>query len=87
MYLPTVISSFHPTKQVQNAEILIYNGQIDEGLPLALRAAETSQRQGHRRRLERIYNMRRFLSRTAIEYAKAEEELGDVLDGPVAQWD
>jgi hypothetical protein len=31
--------------------------------------------------------MRRFLGRKAIEYAKAEEELGGVLDGPVAQWD
>ena len=72
---------------IARAEILIYNGQVDEGLPLALRAAETSQRQGHRRRLERIYGMRRFLSRKAIRYAKAEEELGDVLDGPVAQWD
>lgn len=67
--------------------ILIYNEQVDQGLPLALRAAEISQRQGHRRRLERIYSMRRFLSRRAIEYAKAEEELSDVLDGPVAQWD
>ena len=72
---------------IARAEVLVYNGQVDEGLPLALRAAELSQQQGHRRRLERIYGMRRFLNRKAIEYAKAEEELGDILDGPVARWD
>lgn len=72
---------------ISKAEVLIYNGQVDEGLPLALRAAEVSQQQGHRRRLERIYGMRRFLSRRAIEYAKAEEALGDRLDGPIGRWD
>ena len=72
---------------IARAEVLVYNGQVDAGLPLALRAAEISQQQGHRRRLERIYGMRRFLSRKAIEYAKAEEELGDRLDGPVGRWD
>ena len=80
------VSTYSYTFFIARAEILIYNGQVDEGLPLALRAADISQRQGHRR-LERIYSMRRFLSRKAIEYAKAEEELGDVLDGPVVQWD
>lgn len=72
---------------IARAEVLIYNGQVDEGLPLALRAAEISQLQGHRRRLERIYSMRRYLNRRAIDYAKAEEELGEILDGPVSQWD
>jgi len=72
---------------IARAEVLVYNGQVDEGLPLAVRAAEISQKQGHRRRLERIYGMRRFLNRKAIEFAKAEEELGDILDGPVARWD
>jgi len=72
---------------IARAEVFVYNGQVDEGLPLALRAAELSQQQGHRRRLERIYGMRRFLNRKAIEFAKAEEELGDILDGPVARWD
>jgi transcriptional regulator with XRE-family HTH domain len=72
---------------ISRAEVFVYNGQVDEGLPLAVRAAEISQKQGHRRRLERIYGMRRFLSRKAIEYARAEEELGDILDGPVARWD
>lgn len=72
---------------IARAEVLIYNGQVDEGLPLAVRAAEISQQQGHRRRLERIFGMRRFLSRRAIEYAKAEEDLGDILDGPIGRWD
>jgi len=72
---------------IARAEVLVYNGQVDEGLPLALRAAEISQLQGHRRRLERIYGMRRFLNRKAIEYAKAEENLGDILDGPIGRWD
>ncbi len=72
---------------IARAEILIYNGHVDEGLPLALRTAEISQQQGHRRRMERIYGMRRYLSRKAVEYAKADEELSDILDGPIGRWD
>ncbi|HVB24750.1 MAG TPA: helix-turn-helix transcriptional regulator [Ktedonobacteraceae bacterium] len=76
-----------PLLDIAKAEVLIYNGQVDEGLPLAVRAAEVCQQQGHLRRLERIYCMRRFLSRKAIEYAKAEAELGDRLDGLIEGWD
>ncbi len=72
---------------IARAEVLVYNGQVDDGLPLALEAAEISQQQGHRRRLERIYGMRRYLSKKAIEYAKADEELSDILDGPIGRWD
>jgi len=43
--------------------------------------------QGHRRRLERIYGMKRYLSRKILEYGKAEMELSEILDGPVDHWD
>jgi len=72
---------------IARAEVLVYNGEVDTGLPLALEAAEISQQQGHRRRLERIYGMKRYLSRKALDYAKAEEELSDILDGPIGRWD
>jgi len=72
---------------IARAEVLVYNGEVDTGLPLALEAAEISQQQGHHRRLERIYGMKRYLSRKALEYAKAEEELSDRLDGPIGRWD
>jgi len=57
------------------------------GKLLAFETAEISQQQGHHRRLERIYGMKRYLSRKALEYAKAEEELSDRLDGPIGRWD
>ena len=60
---------------IARAEVLIYNDEISSGLPLALEAAEHSQKQGHRRRLERIYGMKRYLSRKALTYGKAEAEL------------
>ncbi|MDQ6661514.1 MAG: hypothetical protein M3Z24_11165, partial [Chloroflexota bacterium] len=68
-------------------EVLIYNGDVAIGKPLALEAAKLSQLQGHRRRLERIYGMRRYLSRKVLEYGKAEMELGEILDGSTGQRD
>lgn len=72
---------------IARAEVFIYNGDVAIGKPLALEAAKLSQLQGHRRRLERIYGMRRYLSRKVLEYGKAEVELGDILDGPIGQRD
>jgi tetratricopeptide (TPR) repeat protein len=72
---------------IARAEVFIYNGDVVIGKPLALEAAKLSQLQGHRRRLERIYGMRRYLSRKVLEYGKAEMELGEILDGPIAQRD
>ena len=72
---------------ITRAEVLIYNGDVASGKPLAIEAARISKAQGHRRRLERIYAMKRYLSRKIIEYGKAESELSEILDGPVEQWD
>ena len=70
---------------IARAEVLIYNGDVANGKPLAIEAAKISKAQGHRRRLERIYSMKRYLSRKILEYGKAEMELSEILDGPVDQ--
>jgi transcriptional regulator with XRE-family HTH domain len=72
---------------IARAEIFIFNGDVASGKPLALEAARLSQLQGHQRRLERIYNMRRYLSRKVLEYGKAEIELGEILDGSLGRRD
>jgi hypothetical protein len=68
---------------IARAEVFMYNGDVATGKPLAIEAAKISQMQGHRRRLERIYAMKRFLGRKTLEYGKAEMELSDILDGPL----
>lgn len=72
---------------IARAEVLIYNDEISSGLPIVLKAAQYSQKQGHRRRLERIYGMKRYLSKKALTYGKAEAQLSECLDGPVVQWE
>jgi len=69
--------------KIARAELFIYSGDVTNGLPLASEAAIISQQQGHRRRLERIYGMKRHLSRKALEYGRAEIELSEILDGPL----
>ena len=68
---------------IARAELFIYSGDVTTGLPLASEAATISHRQGHHRRLERIYGMKRHLSRKALEYGRAEMELSEILDGPL----
>ena len=69
--------------KIARAELFIYSGDVTNGLPLASEAATISQQQGHRRRLERIYAMKRHLSRKALEYGRAEMALSDILEGPL----
>jgi transcriptional regulator with XRE-family HTH domain len=69
--------------KIARAELFIYSGDVTNGLPLASEAAAISQQQGHRRRLERIYGMKRHLSRKALEYGRAEMELSEILEGPL----
>ena len=69
--------------KVTRAEILIYDGDIQSALPLAMEAAEYSRAHGHYRRLERIYGIKHFLNQQALKYNKAVGELSNVLDGPI----
>lgn len=71
--------------KIARAELFIYSGDVPNGLPLASEAAIISQQQGHRRRLERIYAMKRHLSRKALEYGRAEMELSEILEGPLGR--
>ncbi len=68
--------------KVARAEILIRSGDIREGQPLAVEAANYSRAHGHYRRLERIYSLKRYLSQQAMKYSKAEMAISEALEGP-----
>jgi lipopolysaccharide biosynthesis regulator YciM len=67
--------------KVARAEVLIHNGDISAGEPLAVEAAIYTKEHGHRRRLERIYALKRFLNRQAFKYGKAKASLSEALEG------
>jgi transcriptional regulator with XRE-family HTH domain len=67
--------------KVVRAEILIHSGDISAGEPLAVEAAIYTRDHGHRRRLERIYALKRYLNRQAFKYGKAEASLSEALEG------
>ncbi len=71
--------------KVARAEALIYSGDIRSGESLAVEAAIYTRAHGHYRRLERIYNLKRHISRTITQLGKAEQALSEVLDGPLEQ--
>ncbi len=72
---------------IGRAEAFMYGGEIDAGQPLAIEAATISRMQGHHRRLERIYGMKRYLHQQSLKFSKAEMELSDALEGPTERWD
>ena len=67
--------------KVARAEVLIHSGDISAGEPLAVEAAIYTKEHGHRRRLERIYALKRYLNRQAFKYGKAEASLSEALEG------
>jgi transcriptional regulator with XRE-family HTH domain len=68
---------------VARAEILIYAGDISTGEALAIQAARACKESGHQRQLERLYALKRFMSRQILSYGKAERALSEALDGPL----
>lgn len=71
--------------KVARAEALIYSGDIRNGEPLAVEAAIYTRAHGHYRRLERIYALKRYISRTITQLGKAEQALSEVLEGFLEQ--
>jgi hypothetical protein len=69
--------------KVARAEALIYSGDIRNGEPLAIEAALYTREHGHYRRLERIYALKRHISRKIMQLGKAEQALSEVLEGPL----
>lgn len=67
--------------KVVRAEILIHHGDVSTGEPLAIEAAVYTKEHGHLRRLERIYNLKRFLHNQAQQYTKVENSLSEALEG------
>jgi transcriptional regulator with XRE-family HTH domain len=77
----TLTKSVTVLLKVARAEVLIHSGDISAGEPLAVEAAIYTKEHGHRRRLERIYALKRYLNRQAFKYGKAEASLSEALEG------
>lgn len=71
--------------KVARAEVLIHDGDIQAGQPLAIEAAQYSREHGHYRRLERIYALKRFLNQQMFKISRAELALNEALEGPLEQ--
>lgn len=65
------------------AIIHIHSGNITEGLPLAMEAADLCHKQGDCRILERVYSLQSYLNHMTRDMGKASAILRDMLDGPV----
>lgn len=70
---------------VVRAEALIHGGELDLGKPLAIEAARMSRMQGHQRRLERLYKLRKYMHEQSLQLAKTEMELSEALEGPIEE--
>lgn len=68
--------------KVARAEILIHSGDLQNGEPLAVEAALHSRKQGHYRRLERIYALKHYLNQQVLRYSKTELAFSEALEGP-----
>ena len=69
--------------RVARAETLIRGGDIRNGEPLAVQAAIESREFGHNRHIERLYALKRYMSKKAVGFSKAERSLGEALEGPL----
>jgi transcriptional regulator with XRE-family HTH domain len=69
--------------KLARAEVLIHGGDITAGEPLAIEAAIFTKEHGHKRRLERIYALKRYLNRQAFKFGKAEASLSEALEGTI----
>jgi tetratricopeptide (TPR) repeat protein len=64
------------------ASLLIRSGDINEGLPLAIRAVELCYAHGNRRLLERLFELQRFLDQQSVQISNAASSLNEALYGP-----
>lgn len=68
--------------RVARAEVLIRGGDVSNGEPLAVQAARECRELGHYRHIERLYTLKRYMSKRVLDYGKAEKALSEALEGP-----
>jgi hypothetical protein len=69
--------------RVARAEVLVRVGDVRNGEPLAVQAAIECRELGHNRHLERLYALKRYMSKKASSYSRAERALSEALEGPL----
>jgi tetratricopeptide (TPR) repeat protein len=63
--------------------VLVRNGEIRQGVQMAIEAVELSRKHDNVRVLERIYGVQQYLDRLSREIGNARGELREALAGPV----
>lgn len=79
----TLTKSVEILLKVARAEILIHDGDLRNGEPLAVEAALYTREHGHYRRLERLYALKRFVNEQMLRYGKTELALSEALEGNI----
>ncbi|MBV9690667.1 MAG: helix-turn-helix transcriptional regulator [Ktedonobacteraceae bacterium] len=69
--------------KVIQSEAMVYGDELDEGLKIAKEAAHLALEQGDIRMLECIYAIRKYLRQQRVRFGRADDELGEMLEGQV----
>lgn len=65
------------------AMVLVRDGEIQQGVEIAIEAVDLCRKQGNMRLLERVYGIQQYLDRLTREIGNAGSMLREVLAGPV----
>lgn len=59
--------------------LLIKGGDVEQGIPVVVKAVELAQKHGNHRLLDNFYALQRYLGQKALEFNRASVRLGDTL--------
>lgn len=69
--------------KADRAEVLIYEGDIFQAMPLLIEVAHLAQMYGHQHLIERLYHLQSYLDDQSLLMRQASRSLGEILHGPI----
>lgn len=80
--LPMSLGHWQTLLKTARAMVLVRGGDLTNGLPLAIEAAQLCYQLGDFRHLERMFNLQHYLDRMSQDFVNASANLRYVLNGP-----
>lgn len=74
---------WHMLLKADHAEMLVYNGDILQAMPILVEVAHLSQMYGNQRLIERLYRLQYYLDDQSLLMRQASRNLGELLHGPL----
>jgi len=69
--------------QIARAVVLVYGGEIQQGIEISVESIDLCRKQGNVRLLDRIYAVQRYLDNLTREIGNAGNTLREALTGPI----